>query len=165
MALVGFHHFQLNLLPFSFISLLTLKRPHCQQYVCPSLLQHDRMPCQTCNHLRHILQFLLASWRGVSSEELHRDEHTWLSTFYVQIYAFFLMIKTHYCCKPTNKAWATNVPKWLLFYFVYWLVHWNRWPLYWISIYGSMEYSKNFCAMVVSSALVINALWLVCWRA
>ncbi len=102
---------------------------------------------------------LLASSRGVDTEKLHRDEQTWLSTCYVQLYAFFSMLKSHMCCKSTDNAWTTRVPKWPLFSLFLGQLLGIAGALYWVSVYGFRDYSKNFCAVFVSSALVLNALW------
>ncbi len=69
------------------------------------------------------------------------------------------MLKSHMFCKAAGNAWATKIPKWPLFSLFLGQFIGIAGALYWVSVYGFNDYSKNFCAVMVSSALVINALW------
>ncbi len=69
------------------------------------------------------------------------------------------MLKSHMCCKSTDNAWATKIPKWPLFSLFLGQLVGIAGALYWVSVYGFRDYSKNFCAVFISSALIINALW------
>jgi hypothetical protein len=55
------------------------------------------------------------TWRGVDSEKLTRDEQVWLSTTYVQVYAFLSMAWQQIRCQGTDNAWAVKAPTWPLF--------------------------------------------------
>lgn len=54
----------------------------CPPWPCPSV---DFVPFIVTAVLPTVIS---AQWRGVDSHRLTRDEQTWLSTCYVQVYAF-----------------------------------------------------------------------------
>lgn len=99
------------------------------------------------------------TWRGVDSEKLTRDEQVWLSTTYVQIYAFVTMLYQHVTCKGTSDAWAVKAPTWPLF-----AVFGGEFiaiigALVWVSKKGFSNYAPNFISVCVCSGLAIHSLW------
>lgn len=55
-----------------------------------------------------------AQWRSVDSHRLTRDEQTWLSTCYVQVYAFLQVTWSKLMRKNAENAWVAQVPTWPL---------------------------------------------------
>mmetsp|Transcript_8020 Transcript_8020/g.12169 ORF Transcript_8020/g.12169 Transcript_8020/m.12169 type:complete len:1034 (-) Transcript_8020:205-3306(-) len=99
------------------------------------------------------------SWRGVDSNKLTRDEQVWLSTTYVQIYAFLTMLWQQIRCRGGDDAWAVKAPTWPLF-----AVFCGEFiaiigAIFWVGREGYTDWSANFISVVVSASLAINALW------
>ncbi|CAM9632852.1 unnamed protein product, partial [Choristocarpus tenellus] len=55
-----------------------------------------------------------AQWRSVDAHRLTRDEQTWLSTCYVQVYAFLQVTWTNLSRANPENAWVAKVPTWPL---------------------------------------------------
>jgi cellulose synthase/poly-beta-1,6-N-acetylglucosamine synthase-like glycosyltransferase len=99
------------------------------------------------------------SWRGVESEKLQRDEQIWLSTTYVQVFAFLSMLWTSATCRKHENAWAVNAPTWPLFAVFFGEFVAIGGALFWVSQKGFDSWSKNLISIIVSACLSINALW------
>jgi cellulose synthase/poly-beta-1,6-N-acetylglucosamine synthase-like glycosyltransferase len=99
------------------------------------------------------------NWRGVDSDKLQRDEQVWLSTTYVQIYAFFSMSYTSLCCQKHENAWAVKAPTWPLFAVFAGEFVAIGGALFWVGKYGFDAWSQNLLSVIASAMLAINALW------
>eukprot|EP00953_Heterococcus_sp_UTEX-ZZ885_P040164 20544-Heterococcus_DN1.PRE.3 len=99
------------------------------------------------------------TWRGVDSEKLTRDEQVWLSTTYVQVYAFLSMAWQQIRCQGTDNAWAVKAPTWPLFAVFVGEFLAIVGALVWVSRYGFSEWSANLISVTVSAALAIH--WII----
>ncbi|KAG5192414.1 hypothetical protein JKP88DRAFT_271166 [Tribonema minus] len=99
------------------------------------------------------------SWRGVDSHRLTRDEQVWLSTTYVQIYAFLSMCWQQIRCKGTADAWAVRAPTWPLFAVFAGEFGAIIGALVWVSQEGFERWAANLICVIVSASLAIHALW------
>jgi cellulose synthase/poly-beta-1,6-N-acetylglucosamine synthase-like glycosyltransferase len=99
------------------------------------------------------------SWRGIDSHRLSRDEQVWLSTTYVQIYAFLSMCWQQLRCKGSEDAWAVKAPTWPLFAVFLGEFAAIIGALIWVSREGYSNWSANLISVIVSASLAINALW------
>mmetsp|Transcript_1129 Transcript_1129/g.1733 ORF Transcript_1129/g.1733 Transcript_1129/m.1733 type:complete len:968 (+) Transcript_1129:131-3034(+) len=99
------------------------------------------------------------SWRGVDSQKLQRDEQVWLSTTYVQIYAFLSMFWTAIRCQKHENAWAIKAPTWPLFAVFFGQFVALGGALYWVGNYGFTNWAQNLIAVFASALLCIHALW------
>ncbi|KAG5179332.1 cellulose synthase, family GT2 [Tribonema minus] len=99
------------------------------------------------------------SWRGVDSHRLTRDEQVWLSTTYVQIYAFLSMCWQQIRCKGTDDAWAVRAPTWPLFVVFAGEFAAIVGAMIWVSKEGFEKWAANLISIIVSASLAIHALW------
>ncbi|KAG5175559.1 cellulose synthase, family GT2 [Tribonema minus] len=58
---------------------------------------------------------ILGNRPGVDMDRLSRDEQVWLSTTYIQMYAFFSMTWQIFTCAKAGDAWTVKAPTWPLF--------------------------------------------------
>eukprot|EP00612_Vaucheria_litorea_P005782 CAMPEP_0171461346 /NCGR_PEP_ID=MMETSP0945-20130129/5831_1 /TAXON_ID=109269 /ORGANISM="Vaucheria litorea, Strain CCMP2940" /LENGTH=671 /DNA_ID=CAMNT_0011987675 /DNA_START=409 /DNA_END=2424 /DNA_ORIENTATION=+ len=99
------------------------------------------------------------NWRGVDSDKLQRDEQVWLSTTYVQIYAFFSMLTTSLCCQKHENAWAVKAPTWPLFAVFIGEFIGIGGALFWVGKYTFEDWSQNLLSVLGSAMLALFALW------
>jgi cellulose synthase/poly-beta-1,6-N-acetylglucosamine synthase-like glycosyltransferase len=103
---------------------------------------------------------LSSGWRGVHSDKLSRDEQIWLSTTYVQVWAFISMVMKQFKNDSGNaNSWSNAAPQWPLFAAFFGEFAAIAGGLYWISVYGFYNWIANFLAVFASAVLAINALW------
>jgi cellulose synthase/poly-beta-1,6-N-acetylglucosamine synthase-like glycosyltransferase len=99
------------------------------------------------------------SWRGIDSNKLQRDEQVWLSTTYVQIYAFCSMAWTSITGKGHDNAWAIKAPTWPLFAVFFGQFVALGGGLYWVSQKGFTAWAQNLISVFASALLCLHALW------
>ncbi|CAM9616241.1 unnamed protein product [Choristocarpus tenellus] len=98
-------------------------------------------------------------WRKVESTRLTRDEQTWLSTTYVQIYAFLQVLWTSVTRSNPENAWKTKVPTWplTLAFLAQFLA--LAGAIYRVVDIGFVLWYANFFSIVVVACLALHALW------
>jgi cellulose synthase/poly-beta-1,6-N-acetylglucosamine synthase-like glycosyltransferase len=102
---------------------------------------------------------ICGSWQGVDSEKLTRDEQIWLSTTYVQCYAFLSMFSNSLLCGKQENAWAVNVPTWPLFTAFFGQFVALGCAMFWVSYYGFENWAPNLFSICASCFLALFALW------
>eukprot|EP00752_Nemacystus_decipiens_P009511 g8502.t1 len=100
-----------------------------------------------------------SQWRKIDSHRLTRDEQTWLSTTYVQIYAFLQVVWTGLTRKSPENAWVAKVPTWPLTLVFLGQVAALAGGVYWVVNKGFVLWYANFFSIVVVSGLAMHALW------
>ncbi|KAG5191792.1 cellulose synthase, family GT2 [Tribonema minus] len=99
------------------------------------------------------------SWGDVDANKLQRDEQVWLSTTYVQIYAFLSMLWTSLRCQKHENAWAIKAPTWPLFTVFFGQVAALGGGLFWVGKYGFRAWAQNLISVFASALLCMHALW------
>eukprot|EP00752_Nemacystus_decipiens_P009510 g8501.t1 len=100
-----------------------------------------------------------AQWRSIDSHRLTRDEQTWLSTTYVQIYAFLQVSWTRLIRGNPDHAWVAKVPTWpltLVFLAQFVAV---AGAVYWTLNNGFKTYYKNTLSICAGAFLGMFYLW------
>ncbi|CAM9783444.1 unnamed protein product [Discosporangium mesarthrocarpum] len=98
-------------------------------------------------------------WRKVDSKRLTRDEQTWLSTTYVQIYAFLQVFWTMLTKANPENAWVAKVPTWPLSLAFIAQFGALAGAIYRVVTIGFVEYYANFFSIIVVAFLAMHALW------
>lgn len=83
----------------------------------------------------------------------------WLSTTYVQIYAFLSTLHAALSCGKQENAWAITAPVWPLFAVFIGEFAAVIGGLFWVSRYGFDAWSQNLISVLVSAGLAVYALW------
>ncbi|KAG5175292.1 hypothetical protein JKP88DRAFT_250206, partial [Tribonema minus] len=99
------------------------------------------------------------AWRNVDADRLQRDEQVWLSTTYVQIYAFLSMLWTSLRCQKHENAWAVKAPVWPLFAVFAGEFAALGGALFWVAHFGFDNWAQNLISVVASALLAVYALW------
>ncbi|CAB1103980.1 GT2 [Ectocarpus sp. CCAP 1310/34] len=100
-----------------------------------------------------------AQWRSIDSHRLTRDEQTWLSTTYVQIYAFLQVSWTRLTRGNPDHAWVARVPTWpltLVFAAQFFAI---AGAVYWTLHNGFDTYYKNTLSICAGAFLGMFYLW------
>ncbi|CAM9415618.1 unnamed protein product [Ectocarpus sp. 4 AP-2014] len=100
-----------------------------------------------------------SQWRKIDSHRLTRDEQTWLSTTYVQIYAFLQVVWTGLTRKSPENAWVAKVPTWPLTFVFLGQVFAVAGGVYWVVQKGFVLWYANFFSIIVVAGLAMHALW------
>lgn len=100
-----------------------------------------------------------SQWRKIDSHRLTRDEQTWLSTTYVQMYAFFQVLGTAMTRKNAENAWVAKVPTWPLTVVFLGQIVGVGGGVYWVIVKGFVKWYANFFSILVVAGLAMHALW------
>lgn len=100
-----------------------------------------------------------SQWRKIDSHRLTRDEQTWLSTTYVQIYAFLQVLYTAMARKNAENAWVAKVPTWPLILVFFGQIAAVAGGIYWVIVNGFVKWYANLFSILVVAGLAMHALW------
>ncbi|CAM9342279.1 unnamed protein product [Ascophyllum nodosum] len=100
-----------------------------------------------------------AQWRSIDSHRLTRDEQTWLSTTYVQIYAFLQVTWSKLIRANPEHAWVAKVPTWPLYLVFLAQFAAVAGAVYWTLHDGFEHYYKNTLSICAGAFLGMFYLW------
>ncbi|CAM9384881.1 unnamed protein product [Discosporangium mesarthrocarpum] len=103
---------------------------------------------------------LAVSWKNVNPNRVLTDEQFWLSTCYVQVWAFALGFYNKIACKSPDNAWNLVCPVWPLA-FLFWALGVSaiNTSVYWIYLEGDSDNKWIWMASFGACLVVMQGLW------